>query len=218
MHLPIRSYETGAHSQRLTLGMDLSRAQLEALEVARNGGDLPLLLTWWAAIADVTGTVHHGNWLEPYEINQSSWIKVLGQLGYAKMSLLEVPLLDSLGPEFAAASGHLSKAKEAMLRGEYREAVGCCRDVIEALSLALGDRDEQLARLVGNTRELSKAERLRLLRQALKVLTHPARHADEVAAAIDWTRVDAVSVITMTAALMQELAAPGARAVPVAVS
>jgi len=166
------------------------------------------LASWLSTIADPSGTVHYDNRGEPFEVNQTSWIKVLGQLGYAKLMLLEVPLLDGLGPAFDEASGHLRKAKAAMLRGEYREAVGCCRDVIEALTRALRDKDEQLAKLVTNTRELDKAERLRLLRQALKVLTHPARHADEVAAAIEWTRTDAVAVITMTAAVMQELAAP----------
>ena len=57
---------------------------------------------------------------------------------------------------------------------------------------------------------MNKAERLRLLRRAAKVPTHPARHRDEVAAAIEWSRIDASSIVTITAALLQELSAPEA--------
>lgn len=214
--LPVRSYPH-AHPTHAVFTLELDADRLEAIEAARNGGDLMLQLTWLSTIADSAGTVHHDNRPEPFEINQASWIKVLNQLGYAKLMLLEVPLFDGLGPSFSEAAKHLRKVKAAMLPGEYREAVGCCRDVIEALTQPLGDKDEHMTKLVGNTRELDKAGRLRLLRQALKVLTHPARHADEVAAAIEWTRTDAVTVITMTAAVMQELAAPGARTLAAAV-
>lgn len=208
--LPIRSYPQARPTQA-AFALELDAARLEGLEAARNGGDVKLQLTWLSTIADPNGTLYHDSRPEPFEINQTSWIKVLNQLGYAKLMLLEVPLFDGLGTAFGEAAAHLRKARDAMLRGEYREAVGCCRDVIEALTRALGDKDEQLKKLLDDTRALDKADRLRLVRQALKVLTHPARHADEVAAAIDWTRTDAAAVITMTAAIMQELAAPGAR-------
>jgi len=215
--LPVRAFPD-ASSVKGAFAIELSADRLEALEAARNGGDLTLELAWLSAIADGLGTVHHSNRDEPFVVGQSDWIKVLGQLGYAKLMLLEVPLVEGLGPAFADATGHLMKAKAAILRGEYREAVGCCRDVIEALSLALGDKDEQLAKLLANTRELDKAGRLRLVRQALKMLTHPARHADAVAANIEWTRTEAVAVVTMTAAIMQTLAAPDARTLAVALS
>jgi len=54
------------------------------------------------------------------------------------------------------------------------------------------------------------ADRLRVLRRALKVVTHPARHRDQVTAAIDWSRIDAAQMITMTAAFIIEMSAPDA--------
>jgi hypothetical protein len=215
--LPLRNYDR-ASSFEGSLAMDLDVARLEALEAVRNGGDLMLELSWHSAIADSNGTVHHSTHDEVFEVLQSNWIRVINRLGYAKLMLLEVPLLDGLGPTFSEAVGHLRNARSAMLRGEYREAVGGCRDVIEALTRALGDKDEQLAKLVGNTRDLDKADRQRLLRQALKVLTHPARHADEVAASFEWTRIDAITIIAMTASVMQMLTAPGARTIVAALA
>jgi hypothetical protein len=58
---------------------------------------------------------------------------------------------------------------------------------------------------------MTKAERLRVLRRALKLVTHPARHRDEVTAAIDWSRIDSAQLIFMTAAFINEMAAPDAR-------
>jgi hypothetical protein len=49
------------------------------------------------------------------------------------------------------------------------------------------------------------------LRRAARVFTHPARHQDQVTALFDWNRIDATSTISMVAALLNELAAPGAR-------
>lgn len=60
-------------------------------------------------------------------------------------------------------------------------------------------------------REMDKAKRLRLLRRAARVFTHPARHRDEVTASFEWNRIDAASTISIVAALLNELAAPGAR-------
>lgn len=193
------------------LAMDLDAVRLEAIEAARNGGDLMVQVTWQSAVADVDGTIHHSSHDEPFKINQSTWKDVLDRLGYAKLMLLEIPMFDGLGPQLQEASDYLRKARTAMLRREYREAVGCCRDVIESLMRALGDSDVKIARLIANTHDLDKAERLALLRQALKVMTHPARHADEVAASFEWTRDDAMAVIGMTASLMRALVAPGAR-------
>jgi hypothetical protein len=138
---------------------------------------------------------------------------VLDRLGYAKLILLEIPIFDELGSRFQDASDHLRRARTAMLRGEYRDAVACCRDVIESLSRALGDSDERIKKLVENTYVLDKPDRLRLVRQALKIFTHPAKHADEVAASFEWTREDAMAAIGMTGSLMRALVASGDRTV-----
>jgi hypothetical protein len=109
----------------------------------------------------------------------------------------------------------LKRSERLIAEGQYIEAVGMCRDVLEEMSRALKDEpepdpDPSVQSLFQNTRQMTKAERLRLLRRAAKVVTHPARHRDDVAVAIDWSRIDALSIVSITAALIQELDAPGA--------
>ncbi len=93
-----------------------------------------------------------------------------------------------------------------MLRGKWREAVGCCRDVLESLQAAIGDRDTKDGTLdnllLEGARTMSKEERLRLVRRALLTYCHPARHADPNAASIEWDRADAVAAITVVSALL----------------
>jgi hypothetical protein len=58
---------------------------------------------------------------------------------------------------------------------------------------------------------MNKADRLRLLRHAMRIFTHPPHHKDDVTAMFEWNRKDAASTISMVAALLNELDAPGAR-------
>jgi L-serine deaminase len=71
------------------------------------------------------------------------------------------------------------------------------------VTLAFGDDDRVPAdlerALFANSKSMSRAERLRVLRRALNLVTHPAQRRDQVAAAIDWSRIDAAQMITMTA-------------------
>ena len=151
---------------------------------------------------------------EDLSIPQGVWVPMLEQMGYQRTLLLEVSIPDAdHRPELANAVELLSRSQGLIAEGQYTEAVGICRDVLEEITRALKDEnvpDVPVAGLFEQTRQMNKAERLRLLRRAAKVLTHPARHRDEVAAAIEWSRIDAVSIVTITAALIQELQAPGA--------
>jgi hypothetical protein len=58
---------------------------------------------------------------------------------------------------------------------------------------------------------MTKGERLRVVRRALKIVTHPARHRDQVAVGIDWSRTDSAQMMAMVAAFVNEMAAPDAR-------
>jgi hypothetical protein len=80
--------------------------------------------------------------------------------------------------------------------------------------MALGDDDniDPVAQaLFANQRTMTKADRLRVLRKALKLVTHPARHRDQISVNIDWSRVDSQEMITMVAAFLSKMGAPGAR-------
>jgi hypothetical protein len=137
-------------------------------------------------------------------------------MGYQRTLLIEIPIPDpNQHPEFAVAVEALSQAQAHMGFAHDRDAVGSCRDALEAVTLAVGDNDNLDADvqrvLFANSRSMSKAERLRVLRRALKLVTHPARHRDEVSVTIDWSRIDAITLITMTAAFLREMDAPDAR-------
>lgn len=186
---------------------DLDRPRVEALEAIRDGGALNVDVH----VAGQVMSKQHGlcslrDASEKYLLNQSDWIEILRQMGYAETMLIEVPVTDGI----RKATEYLGAAQKAMGLGHYRDAVGACRDVLDALSMAVGDGDERdpdFTPLFANTRNKDKQARLRVLRQALKILTHPARHVDEVTVLFDWNREDAVSAIAATAALLRWQAA-----------
>ncbi|MGH7723222.1 MAG: hypothetical protein ACRENL_10410 [Candidatus Dormibacteria bacterium] len=193
----------------IQLRMELDRSRLEAIEAARGGKDMQLAIMFYAQMTDPSGTARWETQNAGHLLTQSTWTQILEQLASRKTLILEVPVVpQQASPELAAAATDLERAQKAMERGDYREAVGHCRDVMENILRARKDNDN-----IGftGTRSMDKADRLRLLRRAFRNFTHPARHRDEVSVAIDWSRIDAVCAVSITAALLTELSAPGAR-------
>jgi hypothetical protein len=211
--LPVWSYPAGQSNRHsIPLTCDLDRARVEAIEDARAGANLLLDLS--------LGVVFGNGWKydvsDQYIVNQSMWIDVLDAMGYQRTLLVEVPMPDpNAQPEFAEAVDLLAQSRRHLQRGQDREAVGSLRDVLEQIRLAVGDDDTldpDLTRvLFANSRSMTKGERLRVLRRALMLVTHPARHRDQVSVAIDWSRMDATQMIAMTAAFVNEMSAPDAR-------
>jgi hypothetical protein len=58
--------------------------------------------------------------------------------------------------------------------------------------------DPDAERLFVNSR--AKTNRLRVVRRALKLGTHPAKHRDQVSVGMDWSRIDLAQMIAMVAA------------------
>lgn len=211
-YLPISSYPSRIHRQTLTLSCDLDRPRIAAIDAVRGGGNLVFGFSIQARFSDGSSTSVE----EGHTVNQGVWIDILKEMGYQHTLLVEVPLPNpATQPELAKAVADLDQAQTHMLNGHDRDAVGSLRDALEQVSLAFGDNDqippdvENL--LFANSRSMTKAERLRVLRRALKLVTHPARHRDQVTVGIDWSRIDAAQMITMTAAFINEMSAPDAR-------
>jgi len=195
----------GTADRQLQLEVDLNPRQVQAIEDIRLGGDLRFKLSLYGIASrggqggpsNVSATFH-------YRANQSTWLEVLEQMQYRRTMLLEIPILDDhISPHFPEATKHLQTAQKHLLTGHFRDSVGSCRDVLESLEKALGDKQEIDSSGFGKQREKTKEERLRLVRKALKVFTHPARHADDVAAQMEWGPIDARVVIIMTASVLQ---------------
>lgn len=209
----VLAQRTYASTEHMALRLFLEPLRVRAIEELRNGGGLTLRLGCsYRLRAEGVDAVLTNE--EDLSIPQGVWVPMLEQMGYQRTLLLEVSIPDAdHRPELANAVKLLSRSQGLIAEGQYTEAVGICRDVLEEITRALRDEnvpDVPVAGLFEQTRQMNKAERLRLLRRAAKVLTHPARHRDEAAAAIEWSRIDAVSIVTITAALIQELQAPGA--------
>jgi len=210
---PIVTYEK-AHQERLSLEMELDGSRIEAIERVRCGGSLLFEVNLYGTAALTTGDFCSVNARLTYRANQSTWLEVLEQMGYRKTMLLEIPLPDDEAiPELSEAAKYLREAQEQLLHGKWRQAIAACRDVLESLSIALGDNKwkppADLKRMLEVTKDMGKDERIRLMRWAMMPLTHAAKHADDITARIEWNMVDARAVITMTAAILQMAVAGG---------
>lgn len=198
--LPLQNREY-VWSTEIRLDIEMEPRRIEALEEVRAGGGLGLSIYLNGMALDHNG-YHQVSDNLSYRVNQGTWIEILGQLGFARIMLLEVPVPDDvINPALAKAVKHLQQAHGQMLSGHDREAVGCCRDAIEAIQVALGD--STASAFPANKRDWDKHHRLRALRQTLIEVCHPARHADEVSARFEWNRDDSLSMISMVAGLIR---------------
>lgn len=197
---------------QLSFEVELDRSRIEALERVRLGEGLSFTFglrcrVEWQQMQPLKRTVRVLVDNLTYRANQSTWIEVLEGMDYTKVLLMELPVPDrETQPERAEVSVHVMQAQEAIAHGHYREAVGHCRDCLEALMMTLGDKDDlsnqALSNLFNDTRAMDKVQRLRVVRRALALLCHPARHVDEATVLIDWRREDAVAAVSMVTALL----------------
>jgi hypothetical protein len=135
--LPVRPVGYGNSSQ-LVLELDLDRSRLEALEDVRNGADLQLNMMVHCTLEDPAGNTRPHSQQVSNTINQGVWVRILEAMDYQQRMLLEVPVPDiQAPPELKDAVNLLARAQDAMARGDYRDAVGGCRDVVERIDSAL---------------------------------------------------------------------------------
>lgn len=206
--LPIES-RPHKNEQWVTFDLDMDGSRVAAIEEQRAGRDFKLgLAISGQATSQTASTPQRIRADLTIDANQSTWVKVLEAMGYCRTLLLEIPMPGQDAPEeLKQTVEHLRQAQDLMMRGKHREAVGACRDVLESMGVALADEQGQTPEAVRSwfegTHEMDKAARVRLVRRALKILTHPARHADEVSAGHEWGPEDAKAIVTATAALVQ---------------
>ena len=202
---PIRSSKN-LWEGSVTIEFEFDRRRLEAIEVLRAGGGLVFTMSieGMGYSADgprtskcLTENVNH-------VLNRGTWVEVLQQVGYSDIDLIELPSLGE-GSLTHASREHLQNVQRFISEGYYREAVGACRDAIEAMSQTMlsVDKSFEKERNEKNPDDWSKGARLLGIRKALLKLCHPSRHADERAAHIDWTRDDAVAVAWQVVALLR---------------
>lgn len=201
-----------AHESQLTLEMELDPRRLEAVEALRRGGSIILLFNLQAWV--VKGFSHRCV-LESASLHliQGVWVDLLAQLGYRRTLLLEIPIPDGgASPAMARVVSRLEEAHRAFLDGRWRDTVGTGREVMEALSRALGQGKQdsrEVNEALGKTSDKGKEDRIRLMRSALWVTGCAARHEDDVTAKIEWDREDALAALGMMTALVRRYITPG---------
>ena len=197
---------TWADTETCLLRLSLQPRMVQAIEELRNGGGLTFRLQGYYRILDQGSETYLGHNNQEISILQGVWVPMLAQMGYQRTLLLELPIPDSNNQSgLGEATELLSRSQTLIAEGQYTEAVGLCRDVLEVVSRILNDTQNSSFRseLFQDIRSKNKSDRIQMLRYTLKVLTHPARHRDEVAVAIEWTRNDAASIVAITAAILQ---------------
>jgi len=196
--------------------VDVAPAQLDTLERERDGGPLTLHLHLHGLVLRPNPEQFGPNdqdsfWGDiRYDVKPAEWIEVLEAWRYAQGFLIQVPGFDSHeSAVMRKARRELDTAAAAILAGRYRDAVGACRDALEA---AYGSTDASLHPELGysvkNSRKADKDARFWLLRQALWVLAHAAKHNDDTTQPIEWERRDAVAALAVLTALLQQQPGP----------
>lgn len=201
--LEIRS-QANSTSRHFMLEGEMDRARIDALEHLRAGQELKWHIYFRALACESGQSTVVGEDAE-LPMPKSMWLDVLLKSGFQRTVQIEIPLRPGQRSHLARACSHLAKAQQSLAAGEAREAIGNCRDALEALSLHTGGDDSKAA--FDGARELGKDGRLLVLRRALKLLPHAARHSDETAGAIEWTYADAEMVIAMTASFLRRYCA-----------
>lgn len=203
-----------SHSSTSSVRFTLSLATpaLVALEDARNGGALELVMALVAHPFLVAQSQDHppGINMRPtsdnyaFKVPQEQWLALLKSVGYCNTLVTELRLPTS-GPE-ATAKGRerLAQAVSARNDGGYAEAMRRCRIALDELKNAgfAGKAPAEVARfLQDKAGTMTQAERFSALQLALQLFLSPTHHAN--APEEHYTRADAELAIAMTAALLR---------------
>jgi hypothetical protein len=197
--LVVEAYPNSS-SRGFVMVADLDRGRVEAIESIRAGKGLRWSIRLGARVFHGGRSQSVGGEL-PFETLGAQWLEVLESANYSKALLLEVPLAVDAPRALKRALKHLASANDSRLSGDWRNAVGLCRESIEALTRAFPAVDSQAS--FEFLRRKSKDERMLVLRRALTLLPHAAKHDDPEEAEITWTRQDAETIVAMTASLIQ---------------
>lgn len=140
---------------RHMLSVPLTDQQIEAMEYARNGGPIELLVrlsaagTVWEQVHSFDGresvkrrtttAVHDEHGTNRVKIGREQWIRILEQLKQGKRKLIEIPIpeLPKKRTEWEEAAACFERAIEAERKGDFDFATQECRKVVEGITKVL---------------------------------------------------------------------------------
>ena len=178
--------------------LPISAAQIEDIERRRNGVGFKLVL-WFIGEVEQAGQFKSISGRYEFAIRQQDWIEALGCMEYGRTMLFELPV-----PSLDSPIGKLvAKAQAYLHKGEYGQAVTCCRQAIEKMEDLAGDKSAA-SRAVDKYRDdrkgMDSTERLLFLRESIKHATHLAVHHSQNHNG--YSRDQAKSIVGTTIALL----------------
>lgn len=205
-----------SNTAKIDLYADLSRTQIEAIELHRVG-EIQFDLRLFGKI--VRPILIQNSRVAPYveleseivaedlavRVSQSAWIELLDRWNYTETLLFELALSKTASSNLSDALHHFKQAQSALTRGDFKGVVRDCRCAIDSVSEKIETLEERrvgMMKLLEDKRDRTKEERFLLLRKSLSHLCDPSHHGDPTSSSIDWTRDDALQIQTVTAALL----------------
>lgn len=189
-----------------TFSISLSDAQMFAMEQARKGGGVELVLN---LIAGGHGEYGHQviNDNISYRVPLSEWARILRELGHGDIVVLGVHLPSV--PDSArlrSAIELLHTANRYLVNGEYDIVVARCRQAVESVQAAFDDSEPTkeamtLYRKDKSSREgMSSLQREQVILETVRHYANLAHHVDERGRTECYGRADATFLLALAAA------------------
>ena len=180
--------------------LSLSLQAMEALESSREGSGLDLAI-------EISGAVQLVHDAEPFReevvcrITQSDWIRVLNEMDFGRVLLVEIALDSTPGEERVLPAANLVREAQTLIaNGLNNEAIIACRKAVEVLN-GIAKRAGAPGQIEAKTRDRTPEQRVGAIRDAIRSFASLAAHADH--SFIGFDRNDAKLMLAMTAALVR---------------
>jgi hypothetical protein len=190
------------------LRLTLAPHQLNALEEARNGGDLDFELSFIFEAGNKPGSRNDAN--QPNKlharISRSDWIERLNSSGATNILLLEVPMPIKIGVGETDDIGRsMRRAREHFMSARYDDCVGECRKILEQLPNV--SKKDVMDLLKTGRSGMTKEERDQSILFTLRNYCNPPHHSGARGGSLDYVRPDAKLILLMTASYVEHRAA-----------
>ena len=204
--------------------IDLPSPLLHALEQRRRGGDLAIRISSRVLVCQVLGDEEQGALGWPIQtlfesgrtgeiehvIPQWEWVRLLAQMGWTEIQLLELPSHDiRADARLSRALKRLEDAQDCYRRGLWEESITNCRKLFEAVVKDVSGHDSMdhaLEVMESLVTHRVKAQKINEITVALSAFLHLARHEQLPEVAMGPS--DAAFALQMSAGLLAYLAAP----------
>lgn len=189
-----------------TFSISLNDAQMFAVEEARKGGSVELVLNLIAG-----GHGEYGNQVIndniSYRVPLSEWARLLRELGHGDIIVLGVQLPNGPnGARLRSAIELLHTANRYLVNGEYDIVVARCRQAVESVQAAFDDSEPTkeamtLYRRDKSSREgMSSLQREHVILETVRHYANLAHHVDNRGNTECYGRADATFLLTLAAA------------------